>query len=117
MDKVEPERLRRSIPLFKPWISGTAWDHWEEFLESALPKLADIDDVNVWPLSVIKAASDHNRMEENVQEDENGEGARVLEEMLDEERVAVEVRNFVCCYKVIIFKILVHENNIRLFIS
>jgi len=94
MDKVEPERLQRSIPLFKPWISGSAWDHWKDFLESALPKLATVSsDMNFWPLLTIKAASDHGRLERNAvnREDENVEGAQLLEEMLDEERIAVEV--------------------------
>ena len=40
--KVEPEKLQDSIPKFKPWISSTAWGHWENFLESHLPKLGDI---------------------------------------------------------------------------
>ena len=95
MDKVEPERLQRSIPQFKPWISSTSWDHWEHFLNSELPTLARPTDLNIWPLLTIKAASNHCEIEE-IREDLNVEGAQVIEEMLDKERIAVEVTICAC---------------------
>ena len=95
MDKVEPDKLRDNIPKFKPWISSTAWCYWEEFLHATLPKLATIpDDENSfgWPLMALEAASCRRRMQEISIDDNNVEGAEVLEQMLDEERVAVEVQ-------------------------
>ena len=95
MDKVEPDKLRDNIPRFKPWISSTAWNHWEEFLDTMLPQLATIlsDDASFgWPLLSLEAASARRRMQEVATDDITGEDAQVLEQMLDEERVAVEVQ-------------------------
>ena len=93
MDKVEPERLCDSIPKFKPWISCAAWSHWENFLETTLTKLATIpnDETNIgWPLLTLEAVSDRRRVHEATV-DNNVGGAQMLEQILDEERVAVEV--------------------------
>lgn len=64
-------------------------------MNSELPTLARPTDLNIWPLLTIKAASNHREVEEN-REDLNVEGAQVLEEMLDEERIAVEVTIYAC---------------------
>ena len=95
MDKVEPDKLQDSIPRFKPWISSTAWCYWEEFLHTTLSKLAitpDDESLIGWPLMALEAAS-CRRMDgvSTDNQENNSEGAQVLEQMLDEERVAVEV--------------------------
>ena len=95
MEKVEPDKLRENIPKFKPWISSTAWSHWQKFLETTLAKLATVptDETSFsWPLLALENASDRRRMQEAARDDNNVEGAQVLEQMLDEERVAVEVQ-------------------------
>jgi len=96
--KVEPEKLQDSIPKFKSWISSTAWGHWEDFLENHLPKLGDIPaDCNkgfCWPVPVLQASSGR-RMQvitcTATEENNHADDGQVLEEMLDEERVPVEV--------------------------
>lgn len=100
MDKVEPDKLRDNIPRFKPWVSSTAWCYWEEFLYTTLPKLATIpDDESLfgWPLMALEAAS-CRRMQGVLTDENNSEGAQVLEQMLDEERVAVEVLTHILYY-------------------
>ena len=92
---MEPERLHDSIPRFKPWISGTAWGHWEEFLQSSLIKLSCVPDSEssyCWPVSVLQASSERRTQFTTVEEGSHGDDGQVLEEMLDEERVAVEVK-------------------------
>ena len=102
MDKIEPDKLHNNIPKFKPWLSTTAWNHWEEFLETTLPKLATIpsDESSLgWPLLVLEAASDHRRMQETAIDDNSNslESTQVLEQMLDEERIAVELLRYRVC--------------------
>ena len=79
MDKVEPERLIRSIPLFKSRISGTAWDQWSDAALITKSGQTFTSLISASLGSADSKDSSHNRMEENVQGDENGEGARVLE--------------------------------------
>ena len=91
---MEPEKLHDSIPKFKPWISGTAWGHWEEFLKFNLAKLSSIPDNNnsyCWPVSVLQASSDRRMQITITEETSHVEEAQVLENMLDGERVPVEV--------------------------
>ena len=89
MEKVDPDKLRDSLPKFKPWMSRTSWHSWEEFLEITLDMLSSVpNNEGSWPLLTIEVAASHRCQQEvNV----STEGTQELEEMLDDERVAVEV--------------------------
>ena len=95
---MEPEKLQDSIPKLKPWISSIAWGHWEDFLEFDLANLSrfldECDSSYCWPLLVLQAASDR-RIQLQVTPVEESRQGDELEEMLDEERVPVEVRIYV----------------------
>ena len=91
---MEPEKLHDSIPKFKPWISNTAWGHWEDFLKFDLVNLGSIPDGDssfCWPVLVLQAASDRRMQVTPVDENSHVNEGQELEEMLDEERVPVEV--------------------------
>ena len=92
--KVEPERLQDSIPKFKPWVSSTAWGHWEDFLKFDLANLSrspGCDGSFCWPVLVLQAASDRRIQVTSVEECSHIDEGEILEEMLDEERVPVQV--------------------------
>ena len=93
MDKVEPDKLRDSISQFKPWISSTAWYYWEEFLHTTYPTLSLPS-----PLMTKVSLVGHLLHLKRRLADECMWCPQMimrttlkLEQMLDEERVAVEV--------------------------
>ena len=94
---MEPEKLQDSIPKFKPWISSIAWGHWEYFLEFDLVNLSRFPDdcysSYCWPLLVLQAASDRRIQLQVTPVKESRQGDE-LEEMLDEERVPVELYTY-----------------------
>jgi len=93
--KVEPSRLLESIPKFRSWVSPAAWSHWEQFLSRDLDQFRTVPESNSgWPLLVLQRAS--QRVPRSCDDDRctvsstNAEyEGRILEEMLDEERVPV----------------------------
>lgn len=94
LTKMEPEKLKDSIPKFKTWVSSAAWSNWEEFLKFDLPNLGSIPDTDnyCWPVFVLQAASDRRVQGTTAEENNNINNGEALEIMLDEERVPVEVR-------------------------
>ena len=92
--KVEPDVLYESIPKFKPWISPTSWSHWEKFLTQDLTRLGRVPDTNSGCPLLVLEANFQRLMEVGTTTHEpnnNCDGGRDLEDMLDEERIPVAV--------------------------
>ena len=75
-------------------MSPTAWSNWEQFLDKGLDQFRSVPDSNSgWPLLVLQCASQRTpRPCDTTNADDEG---RILEEMLDEERVPVQVCTYV----------------------
>lgn len=86
-------------------MSPAAWSHWEQFLSRDLDQFRTVPESNSgWPLLVLQRAS--QRVPRSCDDDRctvsstNAEyEGRILEEMLDEERVPVQVRKILLCLK------------------
>ena len=55
-DKLDPEHLIRDLPKYKPYISASSWQHWEEFL-SNLDNIEEVRPQLSWPLTQLYSAS------------------------------------------------------------
>ena len=57
LDKIDLEHLLRDQPKYKPWLSATAWEHWEEFMwhTEDLGKVQHCD--SIWEIPKLTSAA------------------------------------------------------------